>query len=73
MAVVCPVKQAVTNLHCTNNYIVLLFRSGRVVDALLKSSHGYKERKKGDHMASNGGRLLELYDELSSFFTQLNL
>ena len=29
--------------------------------------------KMGDLMATNGGRLLGLYDELSSFLTQLNL
>lgn len=29
--------------------------------------------KMGDLMASNGGRLLGLYDELTSFLTQLNL
>ena len=29
--------------------------------------------KMGDLMAANGGRLLGLYDELSTFLTQLNL
>ena len=29
--------------------------------------------KMGDLMAANDGRLLGLYDELSSFFTQMNL